>query len=81
MLSFYIFKIILYFFLIDKGREWLADNWKLCQPLKNSSDVQQLMSYLEDIYINLAVVNYPYEANFLTPLPAYPVKVSISIYN
>ncbi|XP_071862941.1 lysosomal Pro-X carboxypeptidase [Bombus fervidus] len=58
----------------DKGREWLADSWKLCQPLKNSSDVQQLMSYLEDIYINLAVVNYPYEANFLTPLPAYPVK-------
>lgn len=58
----------------DEGKKWLSDNWKLCQPLKNTSDVKQLISYLEDIYTNLAVVNYPYKANFLAPLPAYPVN-------
>ncbi|OAD54503.1 Lysosomal Pro-X carboxypeptidase, partial [Eufriesea mexicana] len=58
----------------DKGKMWLSDNWKLCQPLKNESDVKQLISYLEDIYTNLAMVNYPYKANFLAPLPAYPVN-------
>ncbi|CAL7948405.1 unnamed protein product [Xylocopa violacea] len=58
----------------DKGRKWLSDNWKLCEPLKNSSDVKLLKSYLKDIYINLAEVNYPYKANFLAPLPAFPVN-------
>ncbi|XP_076236780.1 lysosomal Pro-X carboxypeptidase [Calliopsis andreniformis] len=60
----------------DKGRKWLSDNWKLCQPLTNTSDVKQLKSYLEDIYTNLAMVNYPYKANFLAPLPAYPVNAA-----
>ncbi|KOC67366.1 Lysosomal Pro-X carboxypeptidase [Habropoda laboriosa] len=61
-------------FMIDKGKEWLSDDWKLCQPLKNANDVKQFKSYLKDIYTNLAVVNYPYKANFLAPLPAYPVN-------
>ncbi|XP_076749843.1 lysosomal Pro-X carboxypeptidase [Xylocopa sonorina] len=56
------------------GRKWLSDNWKLCEPLKNSSDVKLLKSYLKDIYTNVAEVNYPYKANFLAPLPAYPVN-------
>lgn len=63
--------------MIDKGKEWLSEDWKLCKPLKNETDVKQFKSYLEDVYANLAVVNYPYKANFLAPLPAYPVNVSI----
>ncbi|CAK9803908.1 Lysosomal Pro-X carboxypeptidase [Anthophora quadrimaculata] len=58
----------------DKGKEWLSEDWKLCKPLKNETDVKQFKSYLEDVYANLAVVNYPYKANFLAPLPAYPVN-------
>ena len=58
----------------DTGKTWLSDNWKLCQPLKNAADIKQLKSYLEDIYTNLAMVDYPYEANFLAPLPAYPIN-------
>ena len=58
----------------DQGKKWLSENWKLCQPLKNETDVKQLKSYLEDIYTNLAMVDYPYKANFLAPLPAYPVN-------
>ncbi|XP_031836182.1 lysosomal Pro-X carboxypeptidase [Nomia melanderi] len=58
----------------DKGKKWLSDNWKLCEPLKNETHVKQLKDYLEEIYTNLAMVNYPYEANFLAPLPAYPVN-------
>lgn len=55
----------------------MSDNWKLCEPLKNAADVKQLKSYLEDIYTNLAMVDYPYKANFLAPLPAYPINVCI----
>ncbi|XP_078048841.1 lysosomal Pro-X carboxypeptidase [Augochlora pura] len=60
----------------DKGKKWLSDNWKLCEPLKNNSQVKQLKEYLQDVYTNLAMVNYPYEANFLAPLPAYPVNAA-----
>nr|XP_033334208.1 lysosomal Pro-X carboxypeptidase [Megalopta genalis] len=60
----------------DKGKKWLSDNWKLCEPLKNDSQVKQLKDYLQEAYIDLAMVNYPYAANFLVPLPAYPVKAA-----
>ncbi|KZC07914.1 Lysosomal Pro-X carboxypeptidase [Dufourea novaeangliae] len=58
----------------DKGKQWLSDNWKLCEPLKNETHIKQLKDYLQDIYSNLAMVDYPYKANFLAPLPAYPVN-------
>jgi len=54
-------------------KAWLTSQWKLCQPLKTSDDVQKLKEYLTDLWTNLAMANYPYPANFLAPLPAYPV--------
>ncbi|XP_043257750.1 lysosomal Pro-X carboxypeptidase [Colletes gigas] len=60
----------------DKGKEWLSNNWKLCQPLKNATDIKELKSYLQDIYGNLAMMNYPYKADFLAPLPANPVNAA-----
>lgn len=37
--------------------------------------------YLNDVYGNLAMVNYPYESTFLAPLPAYPVTQFCSYLN
>lgn len=59
----------------DEGKKWLSDNWKLCKPLKNEEQVEELMSFLEDVYGVIAMVNYPYESSFIVPLPANPVKV------
>jgi len=58
---------------------WLTENWKLCEPLENSDDVAQLKYWATDVYVALAMVNYPYEANFLASLPANPIKVPIDI--
>lgn len=60
----------------DQGKEWLNQNWKLCSPLKNNDDVVQLKAWVSELYVNLAMINYPYPANFLTPLPGYPIKVN-----
>lgn len=37
--------------------------------------------YLEDVYGNLAMVNYPYETRFLAPLPPNPVIQFCSYLN
>lgn len=54
-----------------EGLKNLTKIWNLCSPLKNYKDLED---YLVDTYGNLAMANYPYEANFLAPMPAYPVR-------
>ncbi|KFD51388.1 hypothetical protein M513_07793 [Trichuris suis] len=59
-----------------EGRQKLIDIFKLCSEsgvaLKNN--VTQLVNWLSDIYSTLAMVNYPYENDFLNPVPGWPVK-------
>lgn len=78
---FFLFKIKInyffddFFFLVE-GKEWLSQKWKLCSPLTNDVDVVTLKEWMSEVYVNLAMVNYPYPANFLAPLPGNPIKVS-----
>jgi lysosomal Pro-X carboxypeptidase len=58
-----------------EGLENLTHIFKLCTPLKNAAD---LKSYLNEIYGDIAMANYPYESNFLNPLPSWPVKAMCS---
>lgn len=62
------------------GKAWLSQKWNLCSPLKNDGDVSTLKQWVSELYVNLAMINYPYPANFLTPLPGNPVKVIFQIY-
>ncbi|XP_076833256.1 lysosomal Pro-X carboxypeptidase [Brachyhypopomus gauderio] len=57
-----------------EGLQWLADKFGLCSPLK-SQDVGDFKAWLQETWVNLAMVDYPYEANFLQHLPRWPVKV------
>jgi len=59
----------------DAGREWLSSTWRLCEPLKSEDDIGNLKNWLVEVYGNLAMVDYPYPASFLEPLPANPIKV------
>ena len=65
-------------YFVDGGRQWLTENWKLCDPLKSQDDINTLKNWLINVYGNLAMVDYPYPANFLAPLPGFPIKVSKS---
>lgn len=42
--------------------------------MNKTEDFETLYSYLQDVLGNLAMANYPYPANFLANLPAYPVR-------
>lgn len=59
----------------DVGRQKLSSIFKLCKPLSDEAGVSALKEWLSGTYGNLAMVDYPYEANFLEPLPAWPIKV------
>ncbi|KAJ8947462.1 hypothetical protein NQ318_009763 [Aromia moschata] len=59
----------------DEGKAYISSQWKLCDPIKTSENVDKLIDWLGSIYVNLAMINYPYPTNFFMDLPAYPVKV------
>ncbi|XP_034935793.1 lysosomal Pro-X carboxypeptidase-like [Chelonus insularis] len=56
------------------GKRWLFIMWNLCKPLRSKSDVQKLKDWLSNIYITLAMANYPYPIDFPAPLPAFSIK-------
>ncbi|KOB64777.1 putative Lysosomal Pro-X carboxypeptidase, partial [Operophtera brumata] len=57
------------------GSDWLQKNWRLCDPVKNATQVDLLIEFLASMYTTLAMVNYPFPSDFLVPLPANPVRV------
>ncbi|XP_054649363.1 lysosomal Pro-X carboxypeptidase isoform X1 [Dunckerocampus dactyliophorus] len=56
------------------GRQWLSEEFGLCVPLKSEKDAADFKSWLQETWVNLAMVDYPYEANFLQPLPRWPIQ-------
>uniref|UniRef100_A0AAQ5WXA2 Lysosomal Pro-X carboxypeptidase n=1 Tax=Amphiprion ocellaris TaxID=80972 RepID=A0AAQ5WXA2_AMPOC len=57
------------------GLQWLSEEFSLCAPLKTIIDVIGFKNWLQETWVNLAMVDYPYEANFLQPLPRWPIQV------
>ncbi|NWZ44244.1 PCP carboxypeptidase, partial [Brachypodius atriceps] len=58
----------------DAGLQWLSNTFHLCSPLKTLQDAVILKNWLSETWVNLAMVNYPYKADFLQPLPAWPIQ-------
>ena len=44
-------------------------------PIPPPSQVDHLLGWVRNSFASLAMVDYPYPASFLAPLPAYPMKV------
>lgn len=58
----------------DKGRELLVRTFGLCKPLNASDAGQSVKDWLTNTWAVLPMVDYPYPASFLEPLPAWPLK-------
>lgn len=58
----------------DAGKKIISKTWNLCTPLKTNVDVDMLVDWLTNVYINIAMVNYPYPTNFLVNLPGNPLR-------
>jgi len=63
----------------ESDRATLASVLGLCEPLTAVDAVASLKDWLSDTWVNLAMVDYPYAASFLEPLPGWPIKVLCTI--
>ncbi|KAE9413953.1 hypothetical protein Angca_007021, partial [Angiostrongylus cantonensis] len=59
-----------------KGRSYLNEVFHLEERsrLASENDYKFLADYIKDVFETMAMVNYPYPAEFLTSLPGWPVK-------
>ncbi|XP_041975547.1 lysosomal Pro-X carboxypeptidase [Aricia agestis] len=69
-------KVLRTYLQAQNNSDALKKSWNLCDPVKNSTDVETLLDFLKSMYETLAMVNYPYASDFLMPLPAQPVRVA-----
>ena len=51
----------------------------MCSAI-TKKDVSAFKDWLNNAWTNLGMVNYPYPASFLEPLPGWPVKVCVLFY-
>ncbi|XP_061733982.1 lysosomal Pro-X carboxypeptidase isoform X1 [Nerophis ophidion] len=61
-------------FSTASGRQWLSEELGLCAPFKSQKDLADFKSWLQETWVNLAMVDYPYKADFLQPLPPWPIQ-------
>jgi dipeptidyl-peptidase-2 len=59
----------------EEGLKEITEAFQLCSPLA-SDKVEHLKGWVRNSFTSLAMVDYPYPASFLAPLPAYPVTVA-----
>lgn len=65
--------------MADDGKKWISTKFKVCGSLTSDENFKTFKDFLVSVYSNLAMVNYPYATDFLSPLPAYPIRVIITI--
>ena len=60
----------------DKWAE-MSQIFETCTPISNSSDIEHMYQHYSNGYLYMSMTDYPYPANFLEPMPAWPVKESV----
>lgn len=58
----------------SSGLTKIGELFNTCEPLRYPADVDSLLSLLNSIWVNMAMTDYANEANFLSKMPAYPIK-------
>ncbi|KAH9304736.1 hypothetical protein KI387_009140, partial [Taxus chinensis] len=55
----------------EGGLHEISKKFHMCRDLNSTQEIED---WLNSAYSNLAMVDYPYNASFLMPLPAYPIR-------
>jgi len=52
-----------------------------CTEIQSARNVTDLYIHLSNGYLYMTMTDYPYPANFLEPMPGYPVNVSAAFFD
>ena len=63
----------------QKKYKEIQDIFGLCEEPKNDDDINLIQLWSRNGFTQMSMVDYPYPANFLGSLPAYPVNVSCNM--
>lgn len=63
-----------------EGLKELGKFFNTCQPME-PAELDLLLQMLSAIWVNMAMTDYANEANFLSKMPAYPIKHVCSVLN
>lgn len=55
----------------------LDATFNTCTAIGSEQDIEYLYEHLSNGYLYMAMTDYPYPANFLEPMPAWPVAESV----
>lgn len=58
----------------SNGIEFIREAFHLCPAEEKKSSLEDLIVLLTNALINMAMTDYPNPADFLAPLPAYPIR-------
>jgi lysosomal Pro-X carboxypeptidase len=66
-----------------EGRRWLNSQFNLCKDslIVNDTSASEMAGWLSEAWSYLAMIDYPYPTDFLSPVPAWPVKAACSNLN
>jgi lysosomal Pro-X carboxypeptidase len=56
----------------------LSMTFQTCEDVNTTSTAQYIIEWLYNAYEYMAMTDYPYSTNFLSPMPAWPVEASCS---
>ena len=54
----------------------LTSAFRPCSPIQSEADVERLLFYVKGAFATLAMLDYPYDQQFVTDMPANPVQVA-----
>ena len=54
----------------------LSEKFALCKPISDPAGYHHLLMWMRNAFTIMAMVDYPYAASFLGPLPAWPVQAA-----
>lgn len=64
--------------MADQGKyDYITSSFHTCKPV-NSSTLDHLYKWVRNAFTTIAMMNYPYPADLLGPMPGHPVDVACS---
>merc|ERR1712228_839619 len=63
----------------NNGYSKISETFSLCSPIKDQADLLYLEEWARNGLLTMAMVDYPYSADFIGKLPANPVNASCKL--